>query len=159
MGFHARTNGGMCLDRLLVERGGRLAALPKTIGTNRSKVSFRRELVLDQPTEGFETDVKEIGLPGPTPRLDQGKWKTGVVVTDYVFEPKPVVVSRLVVGGAQTSSELEAKLIGHQIAAQSPEIFVQTDDRERPCSRRLKLPHGGQRFSKLCRPRAVSLSL
>ena len=130
--FHARANGGMCLNRLLVERGRLLAALPKTIGTNRPKVSFGCELVLNKPAQRFETDVKEIRLPGPTSRHDQGKWKAGIVVTDYVFEPKPVVMSRLVIGGAQTSSELEAKLTGHQIAAESPEIFVQTDDRERP---------------------------
>src|SRR4029077_16311557 len=115
--LNARANCGMCLDRLLVERGRRFTALPKTIGTNRPEVSFRRELVLNQPTERFETDVIEIRLSGPTSRHHQGKWKAGVVVTDEVFEPKPVVVSRLVVGGAQASSELEAKLTGHQTTA------------------------------------------
>ena len=66
--FHARANGRMCLDRLLVEGGGLLAALPKSIGTNRPKVSFRCQLVLDKPAERFETDIKEIRLPRPNVR-------------------------------------------------------------------------------------------
>ena len=65
--FHARANGRMCLDRLLVEGGRLLAALPKAIGTNRPKVSFRRELVLEKPTERFETDFKRSGCPAQRP--------------------------------------------------------------------------------------------
>jgi hypothetical protein len=75
--FHARANGGMCLNSLLVESGRLLAPLPETIGANRPKVSFGGELVLHQPAERFETDVEEIRLPGPASRHDQGKRNSG----------------------------------------------------------------------------------
>ena len=160
MSLETGANHGMGLDRLLVEQmRGSSPRFQKPLEPIGRKCPSGAIWCIREPAQTLETNLEKIGLIRPAARHDQSMGKSRIVVSHDVFEPEPIRAGNRFVAIAQTLRQFCAKLIGHEIAAQRAKVFVQADDRERPCPRRRETLHRRQcLLEKLRRPGAQSLA-
>jgi len=144
MSLKTGANRSMSFDGLLVKRRRLFTALPEAVGTNWAEVPLRSDLTFRKPMQTFETNLAKIGQIRPAARHDQSLRKARIFVGHALLEPHPIGAGILPIERAQTMRQFCTNLVGSEITAQRAEVFVQTNDREGPCTRRRETLHGRQ---------------
>ena len=143
VGLEAGRDRGMGLDRLLIELGPLAAAAVEAVAADRPEAARRRLLLVDQPSQGLEPDLRRPRAPARSAGGDQGVRQPGVVVGQDVLEPGPVVVRGPVEQLDQPVAQRVAHLAGRPRPAEPVEVQADAQQRRGPPSGRDHL--GGRR--------------
>src|SRR4051812_26975248 len=142
--FQAGGHHCLRLDGLLVEGSADAATAIKAVITNGPEVAVFRGLDFREPAQGLQALLKHGWLSSGTPAKKQGVRQLGIVVSKLLLEPTPVRLRTLVEKLHEPAGEGFPNLASHAVSTQSPEIFVNANEAERPCARRSEFGRGRQ---------------
>ena len=108
-----------------------------------------RVLQIGQPIERFESCRHHGVIRNPFARHDQGVRKRGIAVGQLVLEPAPFIGAVAFIHCQKPSCQFLAHLVGLAVACKTPEIFVNTDEREGPCPRAGRVKMAGKACSNI----------
>ena len=134
-GFDRSRHHRVRLDRLLVILGDRLTSATKAITADRAKPPPRRLLLFCQPPQGTKPNLGGAFVAAPSSAQNQRVRQLGVVVRRHVLEPGPIVGCRVLIQIDQLVGQRVAHLVDQPISAEPAEVFVNSNQRQRPSAR------------------------
>ena len=147
----ARRHRGLRFDGLLVPKGAFFAARIKSVRTDGPERTGVRGLDLHEPAQRLQPELLHRQVVHATAAEDHRVRQFGVRVGNSVFEPMPFPGRGVVVTLDQLPREHVAELRHAPVAAQTPQVFIDPDERERPGAGRGELHRGRQRLLKQLR--------
>src|SRR5450631_903283 len=132
MGLKTGRDGSLGLNGLLVEIGARAAPVIETVAADRPQVALLCGLLLRQPAQCLEPTVQNSLLPGGSSTHNQGMGEPCVVIRKLFLKPVPIGMRMPVVQLHQSSRECLARLVHLAVAAQPPQVLVNTQETEGP---------------------------
>src|SRR5437868_5616329 len=129
---------------LLIEARAFAAALPKTVGTNRCKMSCLRSLRFHQPAERLQTCLEYLAPRSPVTTQDHRMRKLCVVVGGKRLEPLPFLRTVSLKQLEQSRGEQVTQLIHHPVAGKAAQVFLHCEQDESPGARRSEVLYDRQ---------------